>query len=121
MLAYAAKGLPDDRGSGAGSRLRECLAGAVEAASGLAEAYARLIDAAPLEPRERHRDFLAVLDADVGKALAALRLVLAQPGISSQLIDNLNASLHVRAVLTDIFLVDEIARTVLAPTEGRGA
>jgi hypothetical protein len=33
--------------------------------------------------------------------------VLAQPSINSQLIDNLNASIHVRALLTDLFLLDE--------------
>ena len=35
---------------------------------------------------------------------------MAQPGISSQVIDNLNASVHLRALLTDLFLVDEILR-----------
>jgi hypothetical protein len=40
-----------------------------------------------------------------------LRLVLAQPGISSQMIDNINASIHVRALLTDVFIVDEILKT----------
>ena len=42
--------------------------------------------------------------------LAAMRLVLAQPSISSQLVDNLNASIHVRALLTDLFLIDEILK-----------
>ena len=42
------------------------------------------------------------------RALAALELVLAQPSISSQLVDNLNASIHLRALLTDLFLIDEI-------------
>ena len=36
-----------------------------------------------------------------------MRLTLARSGISSQLIDNLNASIHVRALLTDLFLLDE--------------
>jgi hypothetical protein len=31
-----------------------------------------------------------------------------QPSISSQLIENLNASIHLRALLTDLFLLDEI-------------
>jgi len=31
-----------------------------------------------------------------------LRLVLAQKSISSQLVDNLNASIHLRTLLTDI-------------------
>ncbi len=38
-----------------------------------------------------------------------MELVLAQPAISSQLIDNLNASIHLRALLADLFLVTEIA------------
>ena len=37
-------------------------------------------------------------------------MVLAQPSISSQLIDNLNASIHLRALLTDLFLIDELLK-----------
>jgi hypothetical protein len=48
------------------------------------------------------------LERDAGDSLAAIRLVLAQPAISSQLVDNLNASIHLRALLTDVFLIDEI-------------
>ena len=44
---------------------------------------------------------------DAIKAGAAIRLVLAQPTISSQIVDNLNASIHLRALLTDLFLLDE--------------
>ena len=40
-----------------------------------------------------------------------MRLVLAQPAISSQLVDNLNASIHLRALLTDLFLIDEVLKT----------
>jgi len=36
------------------------------------------------------------------------RSVEAQASISSQLVDNLNAGIHLRAVLTDLFLVDEL-------------
>jgi len=42
--------------------------------------------------------------------MAAIQLVLAQPTISSQLVDNLNASIHVHALLTDLFLIDEILK-----------
>lgn len=52
-------------------------------------------------------DMLAVLNADLAKARAAIRFVLAQRTIGSQIIDNLNASIHIRALLTDIFLLDE--------------
>ena len=40
-----------------------------------------------------------------------MELVLAQPAISSQLIDNLNASMHLRALLTDVFLLGEVLRS----------
>ena len=51
--------------------------------------------------------FMDVVRQDAAKSSAAFRLVLAQPSIGSQLIDNLNASIHVRALLTDLFLLDE--------------
>jgi hypothetical protein len=51
---------------------------------------------------------IAVLERDIKSARAAIQLVLAQPTISSQLVDNLNASIHVRALLTDLFLLDEV-------------
>jgi len=54
--------------------------------------------------------FGAVLARDASDSLAAVELVLAQPAISSQLIDNLNASIHLRALLTDLFLIDEILK-----------
>ena len=44
---------------------------------------------------------------DARDARAAIAVVLAQPAISSQLVDNLNASIHLRALLTDLFLIDE--------------
>ena len=55
-----------------------------------------------------------VLQRDANNTLAALRLVMAQPSISSQLIDNLNASIHFRALLTDLFLVDEALKASAA-------
>ena len=60
---------------------------------------------------EKYLAFLAVLDRDARDAISAIELVLAQPAISSQLIDNLNASIHLRAVLTDLFLLSDIATT----------
>ena len=60
-----------------------------------------------LEEPAPYDAFVSVLDHDARNARAAVRLVLAQPSIGSQLVDNLNASSHVRAVLTDLFLLDE--------------
>lgn len=68
-----------------------------------------------LEPTERYQAFFAVIGRDAQSSLAALELVLAQSDISSQLIDNLNASIHLRALLTDLFLLSEIAKTQSTP------
>jgi hypothetical protein len=108
MLAYAAQGLPGDAGSQSGGELRSCLTKAVTALSGLGELYVSCVEREQLLPAEHYRTFLSVLDRDARDTLAAMQLVLAQPSISSQLIDNLNASIHVRALLTDLFLIDEI-------------
>jgi hypothetical protein len=110
MLAYAAQGLPGDQGSNSGSQLRHLLGRAVDALSGLAGEYAAAVQQDHLEPSGRYDAFLSVLSRDASDSLAALELVLAQPTLSSQLIDNLNASIHLRALLTDVFLIDEILK-----------
>jgi hypothetical protein len=51
-----------------------------------------------------------VLERDAEDSITAMELVSAQPALSSQLIDNLNASIHLRALLTDLFLIDEILK-----------
>jgi hypothetical protein len=101
MLAYAAQGLDDDRGSQSGARIREFLSRAAEALAGIAEACAA---------ENIERTFIAVVERDAQSSLAAVRLVLAQQTIGSQLIDNLNASIHLRALLTDLFLLDEVLK-----------
>jgi hypothetical protein len=110
MLAYAAQGLSDDAGSPAGSQVRELLVRATAALAGLGEAFAATVRDEALQPAERYQAFIDVLERDARSALASMELVLAQPGISSQIIDNLNASIHLRALLTDIFLLDEILK-----------
>jgi hypothetical protein len=109
MLAYAAQGLPGDAGSQSGGELREYLKRAVDALTGLSTAASAIVGtAATASGDDRYEAFLAVLDRDAQAALAAVRLVQAQPSISSLLVDNLNASIHLRALLTDLFLLDEI-------------
>jgi hypothetical protein len=117
LLAYAAQGLPTDQGSASGGQVREFLQRAVKALSGLAETCAIAVREVGLAPSEKYLAFFAVLDRDARDSLAAIELVLAQPDISSQLIDNLNASIHLRALLTDLFLVDEIIRKQDKPAE----
>jgi hypothetical protein len=91
MLAYAAQGREDEGGS-----IRQFLERAAAALDGI-DAAASAVPAA----------FLEVLEDDARKAGAALRFILAQKAITSQLVDNLNASIHLRALLTDLFLIDE--------------
>jgi hypothetical protein len=112
MLAYAAQGLPSDQGSKSGGQVREFLQRAVKALTDLAETCALAVKEEGLDPADKYLAFLAVLDRDARDSLAAIELVLAQPVISSQLIDNLNASIHLRALLTDLFLVDEIVKAL---------
>tara|TARA_Y100001970_G_C14181641_1_gene830144 strand:+ start:1344 stop:1517 length:174 start_codon:yes stop_codon:yes gene_type:complete len=52
---------------------------------------------------------LGVLTADEVPGLVSL--LIEKDGISSQLIDNVNASIHLRALLTDLFIIDEILRS----------
>ena len=111
MLAYAAQGLSGDAGSQSGGQLREFLTRAAAALTGLGDVFAALVDGEVLEPAGRYRAFGAVFDRDARDSLAAVELVLAQPSISSQLVDNLNASIHLRALLTDLFLIDEILKS----------
>ena len=114
MLAYAAQGLAGDAGSQSGGQLREYLQRSDAALSELANVFRKLVAEANVEPADRYEAFIAVLERDAVDAQAAVRLTLAQPSISSQLVDNLNASIHVRALLTDLFLIDEILKQRLA-------
>jgi hypothetical protein len=120
MLAFAAQGLPADSNR-EGGRIRGELGALAAALDGLAPAFERFVAAEAVAAADAHRGFDRVLAEDAAKALAAVRLVLGQPAIGSQLVDNLNASLHVRTLLTDVFLLDEIVNVLgsSAPA-GRG-
>ena len=109
MLAYAAQGLDSDVGSG--SQIRAFLSRSDEALTDLAGFLNRFVEQLSVESTAPFTAFMAVLDRDARDAQAAVRLVLAQPVISSQLVDNLNASIHLRALLTDLFLIDEALKT----------
>lgn len=108
MLAYAAQGIVDDKESRNGQQLREMLSGTSDAVSKLAGAYAERFNGLSSEQGEAFKDFYEVLKKDAEKTNALIRLVLVQPRISSQLVDDLNASIHLRALLTDVFLLDEV-------------
>ena len=116
MLAYAAQGLDSDVGSG--SQIRAFLSRSDEALTDLAGFLNRFVEQLSVESAAPFSAFNAVLDRDARDAQAAVRLVLAQPVISSQLVDNLNASIHLRALLTDLFLIDELLTAQPSPLRG---
>ncbi|MEE8245343.1 MAG: hypothetical protein V3R27_10115 [Pseudomonadales bacterium] len=96
LLAYAAQGREDDDKNRPGPYARDTLEAMIGAVDGLTEA----IDGSA------HAFNQVVLD-DLPKARAAIELILRAPKISSELVDNLNASIHLRTVLTDLFILSE--------------
>ncbi len=97
LLAYAAQGRPPHEESSmppphAGPQLKDML-----------DAMQRVHEAV----KDSADDFEQVIAEDTRKASAAVRFALAQSHMSSELVDNLNASIHLRAVLTDFFLYSE--------------
>jgi hypothetical protein len=107
LLAYAAQGRDTDKGAAAGRNVREYLERMAAALEGLSAAIGAC--AASVDPKLATvaAAFFGAVDADARIALGAVRLVLARPDIGSQLVDNLNASIHLRALLTDLFVLDE--------------
>jgi hypothetical protein len=57
-----------------------------------------------------YRKFFGVFNQDIKKARAAIRLALGMPSISSELADNLNASIHLRTLFPALFLIDEMLK-----------
>lgn len=107
LLAYAAQGLESDQNN---SQVREYLRKCDQGLSDLAGFINRFVAQLNVESPAPYAAFAAVLDRDARDAQAAVQLVLAQPSISSAIVDNLNASIHLRALLTDLFLIDEVLK-----------
>jgi hypothetical protein len=109
MLAYAAQGLPVEHGSASGSQIRDFLRQCEAALTGLAEVLTSAVRQLGVSPAP-YDAFIGVVEHDARNAQAAVQLVLAQPSIGSALVDNLNASMHLRAVLTDLFLLGMVLK-----------
>jgi len=108
MLAYAAQGRDTDKGSAPGRNVREFLERMVAAMDGIGAVAAACAERAVGPELAQDSDaFFAAIDADARIARAALKLALARAHLSSQVVDNLNASIHLRALLTDLFIADE--------------
>ena len=106
LLAFAAQGRKDE----AGSEVRQTLLGMHQALEGLDRTLTASIK---IDARSQLHDataFIAAVRDDALKARGAIAFTLNCATIGSQLIDNLNASIHVRALLTDLFLADQALR-----------
>ena len=110
MLAYAAQGVSGEEDEGRATEIREQLKRSDDALEGLARLLRGLVKNKKLKPAGQCQAFIDIVETDSRYAQAAIQLVLAQRAISSQLIDNLNALIHLRALLTDLFLIDEILK-----------
>lgn len=111
LLAYAAQGRTTHRGAGAAaSRVGEHLEAMRAALEGLGQVVRVAAATDEHDAAIVGAEFFDALDRDTAAARSAIGLVLSRPDISSQLVDNLNASIHLRATLTDIFVLDEVLK-----------
>lgn len=109
LLAYAAQGRPPQVETGPGPHPRTELEAMLKAMKHAGEQLAGSSNA-----------FEQVIIEDLKKAIAAVSFVLAQPKIGSEVVDNLNASIHLRTVLTDFFLYSEAFRPVAQNGDAKG-
>jgi len=110
FLAYAAQGVSGS--SGISGELSDYLRRTHETLGALEGGLGDLTGVP--DPDGAFESMGEVMQRDARDTRAAVGLTMAQSAISSQLIDNLNASIHFRALLTDLFLIDEALKTTLA-------
>ena len=103
MLAYAAQGRKREVDKGGGeSQIRRYLKRFDTALDDIESAVAEGLGGSQgVDFTDRFRDDLSVIRSVLG-------LLIAQPSITSDMIDNTNGLISLRAVLTDIFFVDQV-------------
>jgi hypothetical protein len=109
-LSYAARGVNVQMAASNDQLVRERLEKMEATLEELPASFLALAEERGSRNGDRYQAFVEVMRRDAAAGLAAVQLVLAQPGITSQMVDNLNAMIHLRALLTDVFLLDEILR-----------
>ena len=107
LLAFAAQGRPAQNETGPGPHARPTIEGIAGAMKNIATSFAESKD-----------DFEQVIASDCRNAGAAMGFILKQEKIGSEIVDNLNASIHLRAVLTDLFLYSEALKPLDAGEAG---
>lgn len=104
MLAYAAQGKSREDQSVSPS-IRTFLGNTLQAIEDLQGHFALVQQESELQ--QEVLEACAIFLEDARKTRALLRLAISTDNITSQMVDNLNASIHIRAMLTDIFVIDE--------------
>lgn len=110
MLAYAAQGR-DGRGADYVAQVKQFMNGMINALAQIPAVAVECLQDSEGSVVESRKDFVEVLKEDAKKSSTIISFVLKQERITSQLVDNANASIHLRALLTDIFLLDEMLKT----------
>jgi hypothetical protein len=105
LLAYAAQGRRDDAGTEARATLESLHSALAQIGPGAKAAFADT--SANAATGADIGAYLEAVEQDARIARGAVGLVLSRPQIGSLLVDNLNASVHLRALLTDAFLLDQ--------------
>jgi hypothetical protein len=115
MLAYAAQGRktePAGTGDSKNPSIRDFLKELIWGMENVTACFMEEVHQLRLEESsmQQIQKFETTLSADAKSALSVVFMVLDAPTLSSQLIDNLNASTHVRTLLTDLFVLDEVIK-----------
>jgi len=98
MLAYAAQGRKTDIGEN-GVPIREYL---TKMTSALDVIFNHLKD------HQNQGEFIKAVRQDLMIAKEIVELTLKKKNIGSQCIDNVNASVHVRTMITDLFILEDL-------------
>jgi hypothetical protein len=102
MLAYAAQGRKREPEDESVSRIRQYLTRFAGALGQMQEAVPAILPTDAGQPfRNRFLD-------DIGVTRSVLALLLEQPSITSDMIDNTNGLIAIRAFMTDLFFIDQV-------------
>ena len=101
MLAYAAQGRVEEGAGPDGAHIRAFIERFVAAADALVGQVGDLVG-------PEGTAMLAAFQQDSATILSVLRLVLARDNISSEMVDNVNGLISMRAYLTSLFFIDKV-------------
>ncbi len=110
LLAYAAQGRQDDAGTELRETLERCMPrwrSRVARDGRVRRRRRRFRRRCGRGRPRRHRCYLAAVERDAPRRTRRHRPGAGRRAVASLLVDNLNASVHLRALLTDLFLLDQ--------------